>query len=96
MRVFGGRAGGRRHRPKGGAADTLTRACCGVRAFEVRCHEANGQSSQRAWRRREARDVLSWVRFASSFDNMIMPHVSQMASKAHEPTMRRGAPFSTI
>ena len=70
MRVVGGRAGGRRHRPKGGAADTLTRACCGVRAFEVRCHEAKGQTFQRAWT--EARDVLSWVRFASSFDNMII------------------------
>ena len=58
MRVVGGRAGGRRHRPKGDAADTLTRPCCGVRAFEVRCHEAKGQISQRAWRRREARDVL--------------------------------------
>ena len=72
MRVFGGRAGGRRHRPKGGAADTLTRACCGVRAFEVRCHEAKGQTSQRASRRRR-REWRAWVRFASSFDNMIMP-----------------------
>ena len=55
MRVVGGRAGGRRHRPKGGAADTLTRACCGVRAFEVRCHEAKGQTFQRAWT--EAREM---------------------------------------
>ena len=83
MRVVGGRAGGRRHRPKGGAADTLTRACCGVSAFEVRCHlrypemtlARCGDDGRREYRY-VARDVLSW--FASTREGVTIDKLGRL------------------